>query len=253
MNVYGFAQSSRNPIPKMNKKMYKHFLETNCVYPENSLKAGEEGTVEINFYTDKSGNVISKRIIKSVNNELDKEALRLFNLIEWEPVLDYGIPIEGNASFELTFKVKKYNKILKRRTNFPKKLDLAYDTSYHIYGIKQIDTIAEPILPSGINNLYKYIYSEMHYPKQAVELGIEGKVIINFVIETSGLPSNIIVEQTVGGGCTEEALRIVSDIKWVAAIKNGKVVRSRKQLFIEFRLALDGNGNYIPNQTNSGF
>lgn len=247
-----FGQISRNPSPKMNKKMYKHFLETNCIYPDNSMENTEEGTVEISFKSDKEGNIITKNISKHVSSSLDKEALRLFNLIEWDPALEYGIPVESNGTFEMTFKIKKYKKLVSRRIYQPHNLNFPSDSSLIIFNVKQIDTIAEPILVNKETNLYNYIYSVMQYPKQAVELGIEGKVVISFVIETSGCPSNIIVEQTVGGGCTEEALRIVSDLRWIPAIKNGMLVRSRKQIYIDFRLVMDSNGNFIPNQTNSG-
>lgn len=248
-----FTQTSSGPTPNMNRKMYKQFIDLHLTYPAASIKAATEGEVEISFTTDTKGNVKSKEIIKHVSKELDREAMRIFNLIEWNPALDYGIPKEGKGVFELSFKIRKYNKLVKRRAydNIPSIYPM--DTSFKIYSSKQLDTIAIPMLKGEEINLFKYIYQQMQYPKQAVELGIEGKVIINFIIETNGLPSNITVEQNVGGGCTEEALRIVSELKWIPAVKYNYAVRSRKQLFIEFRLGVDDKGNYIPNQTNSGF
>ncbi len=248
-----FAQISSAPNPKMNKKMYKQFIEQHLTYPEVSIKAGTEGEVKIGFTTDAQGKIKSKEIIKHVSKEIDHEAMRIFSLIEWNPALDYGIPKQGSGVFELSFKIKKYEKLVKRRGYRTLASDILRDTTFIIYSAKQLDTIAIPILNNEEINLNKYIYQEMQYPKQALELGIEGKVIINFIVETNGLPSNITVEENVGGGCTEEALRLVSELRWKAAIKNNLAVRSRKQLFIEFRVGVDGNGNYIPSQTNSGF
>ncbi|PLX04762.1 MAG: hypothetical protein C0595_02110 [Marinilabiliales bacterium] len=248
-----YAQTSSVPSPKMNRKMYKQFIDLHLTYPEASKKAGIEGLVKIEFTTDTEGSVKSKKIIKPVSDEIDKEAMRIFNLIEWNPAFDYGIPKAGSGEFELQFKIKKYDKLVKRRGYTTLESQYKSDTSYNIYNAKQLDTIAIPILNNEETNLYKYIYQQMQYPKQAVELGIEGKVVINFIIETNGLPSNIIVEQNVGGGCTEEALRLVSELRWIPAVKNNLAVRSKKTLFIEFRLGIDGSGNYIPNQTNPGF
>lgn len=248
-----FAQVSSYPVPKMNRKIYKQFIELHLTYPEASKKAGIEGLVKIGFTTDTEGKVKTKTVIQHVSDDIDKEALRIFNLIEWNPAFDYGIPKAGSGIFELLFKIKKYDKLVKRRGYTTLESQYKCDTSYNIYKAKQLDTIAIPVLNNEEINLYKYIYQQMQYPKQAVELGIEGKVIINFIIETNGLPSNIVVEQNVGGGCTEEALRLVSELRWLPAVKNNLAVRSRKTLFIEFRLQTDGNGNYIPNQTNSGF
>jgi len=247
------AQVSSNPVPKMNRKIYKQFIEQHLNYPKTSKKAGIEGLVKIGFTTDAEGKVKTKTVIQHVSDDIDKEALRIFNLIEWNPAYDYGIPKTGSGVFELLFKIRKYDKLVKRRGYSTLESQYKSDTTYKIYNTKQLDTIAIPILNNEEINLYKYIYQQMQYPKQAVELGIEGKVIINFIIETNGLPSNIIVEQNVGGGCTEEALRLVSELRWLPAVKNNLAVRSRKTLFIEFRLQTDGNGNYIPNQTNPGF
>ena len=93
----------------------------------------------------------------------------------------------------------------------------------------------------------------MNYPQQAAELEIEGKVELYFIVETNGLPSNLIVKKTVGGGCTNEAIRIINELKWQAGFKNNIAVRSRKIMFIEFKLSNINSGKYITSQTNSGF
>ena len=232
--------------------MLKEFLRMHLVYPPSDLTNKKQGKVEISFTTDTQGKVISQKIVSSVSPEIDKEALRLFKLIIWQPALQSGIAIVGSDIFSINFNIKKYRKTVKRRGYDKLTSNYIADTSNQIYTEKKLDTITKPKLPDKCKNLNTYIYKQMKYPPRAVELGIEGKVQVSFIVETNGLASNIVVKQTVGGGCTEEALRIIQGIKWYPAFKNGMTVRSRKSMYIEFRLSAIGSGNYVPNQTNTG-
>lgn len=247
-----FAQTTRPPVVLMGNNMLKDFLQTHLVYPEKSLINNIEGTVEIKFNADINGVVTYREIISSVDPEINKEALRLFNLIIWQPALKYGIPVSGQDIFSINFKIKKYNKAVKRRGYQEIITDYSTDTSNIIFNKKVLDSVPKSILPEGCNNLYDYVYKQMKYPQQAAELEIEGKVEIYFIIETNGLASNFVVSQSVGGGCTGEALRIVKDIKWKPGFKNGLAVRSKKTMFIEFRLSNIKSGKHVPNQSNSG-
>ncbi len=247
------AQTTRPPIPFMDNKMFKDFLQIHLVYPENSIENKIQGTVEIAFTADEEGNITSQKIITSVSKSIDTEALRLFDLIIWQTALKYGIPVSGKDVCSINFNIKKYNKAVKRRGYNNIELKYPINSSKLIYNKKEVDSIAKPILPEGCQNLYTYVYKQMKYPQQAAELELEGKVELSFIVETNGFPSNFIVKKTVGGGCTGEALRIVKNIRWEPAFSEGLAVRSNMTMFIEFRVNDDRSGKHIPNQTNSNF
>ncbi len=247
------AQTTRPPTPFMDNKMIREFLQTHLVYPEKSFQNKVQGSVEIAFTSDENGKVTTQKIISSVNTEIDTEALRLFGLIIWQPALKYGRPMSGDGIFSINFNIKKYSKTIKRRGYNKIELNYLIETSNRIYARKEVDSIAKPILPEGCQNLYTYVYKQMKYPQQAAELEVEGKVELTFIIETNGFPSNFIVNQTVGGGCTGEALRIVKNIRWQPAFEDGLAVRSKMTMFIEFRISEIRSGKHVPNQTNSGF
>jgi protein TonB len=75
--------------------------------------------------------------------------------------------------------------------------------------------------------LQDFIKDNLEYPKQAQISNIQGIVVLQFVVEPSGLVTNIGVSKTVGGGCDQEAIRVLQMIKWYPAKKNGKLVRSQ--------------------------
>lgn len=88
--------------------------------------------------------------------------------------------------------------------------------------------------------LLTFLPSKMRYPSEAKELGIEGTVVISFVVETNGELTDMKVLKDIGGGCAEEALRVVKmlskEYKWVAGQQRGRNVRVKFNLPVKFKL-----------------
>jgi len=100
-------------------------------------------------------------------------------------------------------------------------------------------TIVEemPSFPGGQEELMKHIGKELKYPAEAVENGIEGTVFIAFVVEPDGMITEVKVLRGIGGGCNEEAVRVVKGMpKWIPGKQRGKAVRVKYNLPIRFKL-----------------
>ena len=94
-----------------------------------------------------------------------------------------------------------------------------------------------PEFPGGTEALYKYIAENIHYPEQAKANKMEGSVVVRFVVEADGTISNAKVLRGIGGGCDEEALRVVNAMpKWQPGSVDGKPVRVQFNLPIIFKL-----------------
>lgn len=94
-----------------------------------------------------------------------------------------------------------------------------------------------PIPPGGINGLTDYMVKNLKYPKQARKAGIEGKVLISFVVRSDGSVSAIEVQQGIGGGCDAEAVRMVENSGiWTPGKQGGKAVATQMVLPIQFKL-----------------
>lgn len=95
-----------------------------------------------------------------------------------------------------------------------------------------------PILaefPGGGAAMNRFIYSHMEYPDSAKRAGIEGKVILQFKVDTLGIITNINVLRGIGFGCDEEAKRIVSLMpRWKPGQKDKQSVISLYHLPIVF-------------------
>ncbi len=94
-----------------------------------------------------------------------------------------------------------------------------------------------PEYPDGEKALYKYLAENIHYPEQAKADGIEGKVFVRFIVRDNGDIVNVEVERGIGGGCDEEAMRVIKSMpKWIPATSEGKVVNVQYVIPINFKL-----------------
>jgi protein TonB len=89
----------------------------------------------------------------------------------------------------------------------------------------------------GIEGFKKYLMNALRYPKIARKKGIQGKVFVQFVVERDGTLSSVELIRGIGGGCDEEAMRVIAKCpKWLPAIQRGQEVRVRMSIPIVFKL-----------------
>ena len=103
----------------------------------------------------------------------------------------------------------------------------------------EVFTIVEemPSYPGGDAKMYEYLGKNIKYPQIARESSIQGRVFVNFVVEPDGSVSNVKVLRGIGGGCDEEAMRVVKTMpKWKPGKQRGKAVRVSYTLPVVFKL-----------------
>ena len=94
-----------------------------------------------------------------------------------------------------------------------------------------------PEFPGGMEKFMEFLSGNIKYPETAKDKNISGRVFIQFVIEKDGAVSNVKVMKGIGGGCDEEAVRVVKSMpKWKPGMQDGKPVRVNYTLPILFKL-----------------
>ena len=112
----------------------------------------------------------------------------------------------------------------------------------HVLGIPEDTTIYNvvevmPSYPGDMAECYMFVARQMHYPEEAEEKGIEGRVLIRFVVEKDGRLTNFEVIESPDPLLSDEALRVLKQMpKWIPAKNKGKDVRCRYSMPILFRL-----------------
>jgi protein TonB len=94
-----------------------------------------------------------------------------------------------------------------------------------------------PQFPGGQGEMQKFLGGNLKYPEEAVEAGISGAVYVTFVVDKDGSIVDARVLRGIGGGCDEEALRVVRSMpKWEPGVQRGKPVRVQYNLPIRYSL-----------------
>ena len=95
----------------------------------------------------------------------------------------------------------------------------------------------DPEFPGGLDALSKFIADNIKYPQLAKENNITGKVFVSFVVEKDGRVGQVKILRDIGGGCGNEAVRVVKMMpRWKPGKQRGKAVRTQFNLPVNFDL-----------------
>ena len=101
--------------------------------------------------------------------------------------------------------------------------------------LAQIDQMLE--YPGGLQMLDIFLTENIHYPEASRQAGIQGVVMVSFIVEEDGSVTNCSITQSLNYECDHEALRVVEKMpKWKPGMNDGKPVRVGFFLPIRFQL-----------------
>ena len=103
---------------------------------------------------------------------------------------------------------------------------------------KVFDTVEQmPEYPGGMQAMIEFLQTNMKYPEDAAKQKVEGRVMVQFVVETDGSVTDVHVAKQVFPSLDAEAIRVVQAMpKWTPGKEKGKVVRVKYNLPIVFRM-----------------
>lgn len=220
------------------EKQFREFFKEELVYPESALKNKEEGLVVLLFIVNADGSVRNLRVWQSAGAALDSEAVRIFRLLQWNPAIYHGKPKAMEQFLKFRFKLSKYEKICKSRGY--RKIEYPYlpiDSSTVIYKYEEVE--AAPVFQGTQEeniSFERYFGKVMKYPETAFQQSITGTVKIDFVVETSGRISNVLICKNLGGGCDSEVRRFFKRTRWAPGKVDGKAVRVQMHYAVNFEM-----------------
>lgn len=143
----------------------------------------------------------------------------------------------GGDSFAHASETEKVTSAVKNTAEIGEKAVESSDPKKVFKG-KVYDLVDEmPSFPGGLEELYKWIDNNVQYPAVARENGIEGRVILKFIVEKDGSLSDSTVIHSVHPMLDREALRLVGQMpKWNPGKRAGVPVRVRYYLPIKFKI-----------------
>lgn len=162
----------------------------------------------------KKDNEVKNQVVSQDEVMEKKEAIGSFN-------------VEGNSDKGATLKVEQQLK--EEKVEEKPKEDLTR---------KVFDVVEKmPSYPGGNGALQRWLSSNITYPAAAAENGVEGRVIVAFVVETDGSVSDVRIARGVDPSLDREALSVVKRMpKWIPGMQNGSPVRVKFNVPVTFKL-----------------
>ncbi|MCA4899575.1 MAG: energy transducer TonB [Cytophagales bacterium] len=166
-------------------------------------------------------------------------------------IITFSINIDGSVSFDellppnpriLDHLQKNKNEFSRWKNAIQNKIPVrqSFQFSVNLEEVEEIFFVAEESAypHRGIADFYKFIGKSIRYPAEARRRGLEGKVFVEFIIDKDGTISEAKVVKGIGGGCDEEAIRVLlTSSPWMPGKQRGKPVKQRYTLPIIFSLS----------------
>ena len=218
------------------------FLSKNIQYPINAQKNHTQVRVTVQFVVNKDGSISEPKIIRGVDPDLDGEAIRVISLMpKWKPGMQKGQPVRVKYTVPVMFRLSDDGQ--KEEYKPIPKID---ETVVVGYASKQAPAEEDPVFEvvenmpefaGGMGGLMQYLSKNIKYPVEAQKAGIQGRVIMQVIIDKNGNVTNPKVTQPVDPLLDTEAIRVTASMpKWKPGTQRGMPVNVKYTFPIVFRL-----------------
>lgn len=231
------------PTPAGGMAGWNKYLSENLRYPEDAQEKGIAGTVIVAFVVNTDGTVSDVDILRGIGGGCDEEVYRIVKgSPNWTPGMAGGKPVRSRMRLPLRFKLAESAPSGNSANPEFRPVALLPATdgqdpsqeNTEVFFDEQ-DTPPTPI--GGLEAWQRHLSENLTYPTSARMRGIQGDVVVSFIVNTDGTVTEVKLVRGIGGGCDEEALRIIkSSPKWSPGKIKGKAVRTRMMLPTKFRL-----------------
>ncbi|HIX02799.1 MAG TPA: energy transducer TonB [Candidatus Odoribacter faecigallinarum] len=205
------------------------WLADNIKYSKEMINDNLQGKVIVECIIEKNGKISTPRIIESPHDALSKEALRLINKMpKWSPAKWEGKDVASLHHISLRFHPFKPTYVVSEKSRFEGK-----ETPRNM---ADPSLTRLPIFSEG--NPQLWIARHVHYPATAITQGLTGRVYVSFVIDTDGSVCDVAIQKGVHPALDMAAYRAVCSMpKWFPGMSDGKIVRVRHTLPINFQFS----------------
>lgn len=233
------------------------YLSKNIKYPEAAMKKGIQGRGIVQFVVEKDGSITNVKILRGVDPELDKEAVRVVSAMpKWKPGTQRGEAVRVRFTVPVMFRLTE-DKIPVKYAPIENKINELVVVGYAPEGttVPEEGTIFEvveqmPEYPGGMPAMMEFISKNIKYPAAAQQAKIQGRVTIQFIVNTEGNIINPRVLRSAAPLLDAEAIRLTTIMpKWKPGMQRGQAVNVKYTVPIMFRLQEPEKSPAVQNAT----
>ena len=233
------------------------YLSKNIKYPEAAMKKGIQGRGIVQFVVEKDGSITNVKILRGVDPELDKEAVRVVSAMpKWKPGTQRGEAVRVRFTVPVMFRLTE-DKTPVKYAPIENKIDemvvVGYAPEEATY--PEEATVFEvveqmPEYPGGMPAMMEFIGKNIKYPVAAQKAKIQGRVTIQFIVNTEGNIINPRVLRSADPLLDAEAIRLTTIMpKWKPGMQRGQAVNVKYTVPIMFRLQEPEKSPAVQNAT----
>lgn len=234
------------------------YIYQNIKYPIEAKNAGIEGNVIVSYIVDHIGNIIEPKIVKEIGGGCGDEVLRVVKSMnnmpeKWTPgkqkskkvgvlyTLPVAFRLEGKNQLSDVNKEKVLGDVLITTTYPEREIFKVVEESPRFPGCENLQGTLEDKKKCADEKMLEYLYKQIKYPQEAKAAGVQGRVVLTFVIEKDGSITDAKIIRNIGGGCGEEALRVINTMntmpeKWIPGKQRGEKVAVQYNIPIQFKM-----------------
>lgn len=212
-------RKSENDFPTFDGSSYLAFNDwviSRTSYPEEAVREGISGWARVSYTVDNDGNVTDIKPTVGTNSILGNALAEVIRTSpQWtpprNPEMNEPFTAEVVARFTLPDKVK----------------------------VAETFIVVEemPKFPGGDQALFEHLYENLNYPPEAKAEGIQGKVILRFVITSEGKVADVTIVRGVHPLLDQEAVRVMNTVPdWIPGKQGGRAVDVYYSVPISFAL-----------------
>ncbi|MBD2770462.1 energy transducer TonB [Hymenobacter sp. BT664] len=227
-------------VPLGGTEQYARFLAEHQQYPAAAMQQGIQGTVKVSFVVEKTGTVNEVKVETPVAPALDAEATRLIKSgPKWTPAKHHGQVVRQRVVIPVSFVLSPGSEVGvrsgKERPITTSAADIAASANPNRPAVVAPDRPTQPV--GGTQAFFDWIEKNQQYPALARQRKIQGKVLVEFVVQPNGSLTDARVVKKMGSGLDEEALRLIRTApKWEPATFQGKPIKQKMMLPVLFQL-----------------
>jgi TonB family protein len=221
-----YAQVAHQPeYPGGIAALYE-YLGKNTRYPAIDRENKIQGKVYVSFVVERDGSITDVKAIHGPSETLNKEAARVVAAMsKWNPGYQNGKPVRVSFTMPISFTLNSQPVDIHNSPNT--------GNNNQVYSAVE----RQPQFPGGLIEFYHFLSKNIKYPDAMRRSNIQGKVYVQFVVETDGTLSGIKAVRGPGYGAEEEAVRVMwLSPNWQPGTQNGKPVRVAYTIPINFTL-----------------
>ena len=230
--ILGFWAKTRYDEYQLSHAKNESVIEISVLDHPKKKEAKVERKVEVEE---------KKEVVKEVKSSIKFTApvIKKDNLVKPEEEMKTQAEIMNNNTAIGALDVKGNSdngevlKVTQRVADEPVKPEPAPEVENKVFDVVEV----MPSFPGGQSALMQYLNSNIKYPVVAQENGVQGRVVVSFVVEKDGSITDVRVVRSVDPSLDREATRVVKSMPhWIPGKQNGSAVRVKYNVPVTFKL-----------------